>query len=45
MVIFGSKGNRVTVFVESKLLISVTDDDFDFDFGSSYAASFDLDLN
>lgn len=39
--IFGSKENRVTVFVESKLLVSVTDDDF----GSSYSASFDLNLN
>jgi len=36
--IFGSKGNKVTVFVESKLLVSVTDDDF----GQSYSASFDL---
>ena len=38
---FGTKGNKVTVFVESKLLVSVTDDDF----GQSYSASFDLNLN
>ena len=36
--IFGSKENKVTVFVESKLLVSLTDDDF----GQSYSVSFDL---
>ncbi|KAL7432174.1 hypothetical protein ACHAXM_002991 [Skeletonema potamos] len=36
--IVGDKKNKVTVFVESKLLASVTDDDF----GLSYTASFDL---
>jgi len=36
--IVGKKENKVTVFVESKLLVSVTDDDF----GLSYSASFDL---
>ncbi|KAK1744527.1 hypothetical protein QTG54_005060 [Skeletonema marinoi] len=36
--IFGIKGNKVAVFVESKLLVSVTDDVF----GQSYSASFNL---
>jgi len=36
--IFGTKGNKVAVFVESKLLVSVTDDVF----GQSYSASFNL---
>jgi len=36
--IFGTKGNKVAVFVESKLLVSITDDVF----GQSYSASFNL---
>lgn len=36
--IVGKKENKITVFVESKLLVSITDDDF----GQEYSTSFDL---